>query len=86
MRLIITNTDGDLFIQGEWVDQIGAHTRRLTEDMPPSMTDLARSLIGWANNAESTTYAPVTEKDGRIKQLDQEIARLTAARTQLLGR
>ncbi len=85
-RLIISNNDDDLFIQMEWLDQIGAHTKRITEEMPPSMADLARSLIDWANNAEATTYAPVTEKDGRIKQLDQEIGRLTAARAQLLGR
>lgn len=82
-RLLITNNDGDLFIQMEWQDQIGAHTKRVTEDMPQPIKDAAQALIDWANTEEAGTYRPLTEKDGEIKRLEQEIGRLTARKAQL---
>ncbi|KKL90210.1 hypothetical protein LCGC14_1906990 [marine sediment metagenome] len=83
MRLIISFNDNDLFVQGEWVDQIGSHTRRLTEDMPPGIKAAAQTLIDWANTEEATSLAPLTEKAGELQRLAQEIGRLRAREAQL---
>lgn len=83
MRLIITKTDEDLFVQGEWQDNIGSHTRRLTEDMTSTILTAVNKVIDWANVQEKTTYAPMTEKDGELQRLDQEIARLKTRKSML---
>jgi len=85
MRLIITKTEEDLFCQGEWLDAIGTHTRRITEDMPPEIRTAVESVMDWANAEETATYAPMTEKDGEIQRLDQEIGRLQGHLKQLKG-
>lgn len=78
MRLLITNNNGDLFIQGEFVSNAGNHTRRLTEDLPPAIKAHALALIEWADGEEKAKYVPDIEnyEDGR--RLEQEIGRLQA--------
>ena len=75
-RIILTNTEGDMFCQFEWVDQGGSHTKRVSEDMPPAIKAHALALIEWADAEEKATYAPISEnyEDGR--RIEQEIGRL----------
>jgi len=86
MRLILTNSNKDLFVQGEWVDNAGSHTRRLSEDMPVEVKAAALTLIEWADKEEKDTYGPMAESNASTQRLEQEIARLTARRDQLKGR
>ncbi|MCK9602706.1 MAG: hypothetical protein M0R06_26900 [Sphaerochaeta sp.] len=76
MRLILTNSNKDLFVQGEWVDNAGSHTRRLSEDMPAEVKAAAQTLIDWADGEEKATYAPMAEGNASVQRLEQEIARL----------
>lgn len=85
-RLLITNSDNDLFIQMDWVDNIGTHTKRVTEEMPPAVQTAAQTLIDWANTEEVTTYAPLTEVAGERQRISQEIGRLQARLAQLGNR
>lgn len=86
MRLLITNNNNDLFIQGEYVSNAGSHTRRLTEDLPPAIKAHALALIEWADAEETKTYVPLIEnyEDGR--RLEQEIGRLQARLAQVKAR
>lgn len=77
MRLIITNTKEDLFCQGEWVDNAGPHTRRLTEDMPADIRQKALDVITWADQQEKAQFAPLAENMAERARLEDEIGKLT---------
>lgn len=85
-RLVITNTDGDLFVQLEWVDNAGGHSLRATEDLPDVIYQAALDLVNWADNEEQTTYAPSAEKYSTLQALRQEIGRLQAKEKVLIAR
>ena len=70
MRLVINLSGTDLFIQGEWNDNAGVHSRRITEDLPANIRKLAADLIAWCNDYEVTTLAPKTSKDAELQALN----------------
>ena len=86
MRLLLSReTGGGLFIQGEWLDAAGNHSKRLSEDLPLPIFDHATSLLEWAEQQEITVLAPRAEAHDQLITLEQEIAKLTAQRDKLRG-
>ncbi len=85
-RLLITNTDNDLFVQLEWQDNAGAHTMRVTEDMPPAVRKKALDVITWADGEEKRNYAKRAETYSNLQALRQEIGKLQAKERALAAR
>ena len=80
MRLLLArdNGGGGLFVQGEWLDSAGNHTKRLTEDLPLLIFSDATNLLEWFEKLVTTDLAPKTETTKEIATIEQEIAKLTA--------
>lgn len=85
-RLLITNTFGDLFCQLEWIDNAGAHSMRITEDMPDTVRKKALDVIKWADNEEKTHYAQRAERYSDLQALRQEIGKLQVKERALAAR
>ena len=78
MRLIVSYSaeNDDLFVQGEWTDNGGFHTRRLTEDMPLDVKTKMQEVVDWCNRMEKTIYIPDAETSARRSRIEQEIGKL----------
>jgi len=77
MRLIMAReSGGGLFLQADWQDSAGNHSRRLTEDLPLPIFDHATSLLEWAEQYRDTDLAPNAERDSESRDIEQEIGRL----------
>jgi len=87
MRLLLSReSGGGLFLQAEWSDVAGNHTKRLTEELPLPIFDHATSLLEWAEQYRDTDLVPKAEQHEEIITLEQEIAKMSARLLQLKGR
>ena len=85
MRLIIHRTPDDTFIQGEWQDSAGFHTRRITEDLDPELLAVLGDFLDNTDALEEIVLAPLAEKMGEISRIEQEIGKLQTRLKELKG-
>ena len=84
MRLMIDRVGNALFVQGEWTDVHGTHTKALADDIPAPVRAALKVVLDWANDDYEPSVRLDLDKYESRRAIDMEIGLLNARR-KLLG-
>ena len=75
MRLQIGREKDSFFVQGEWTDYVGVHSRVMKDDFTEGVLAALETVMGWADEMESK-YIEYTGETTSSQMLEEEINKL----------
>ena len=82
MRLQIGREKDSFFVQGEWIDYVGTHTRVMKDDFTDDVIKALEVIMEWADEMESK-YVEWTGETASSQILEEEIDKLKSRLTVL---
>ena len=77
ISLLIAREGDSFFVQGEWKDQLGSHTKALIADADEGIKAQLETLMKWAETLEETHAADLKGYEEK-RVLEREIGMLQA--------